>query len=92
MLYSQRRQLHQAVAEWLESNYEHEITSYYALLAYHWIQVIDETNPAQDEKAIHKTVDYLEKAGDQSLNNFANIEAVQFFSDLLRFQRGCKAT
>ena len=90
MLYSQRRQLHQAVAEWLESNYEHEITSYYALLAYHWIQAIDETNPAQDEKAIHKTVDYLEKAGDQSLNNFANIEAVQFFGDLLRFREDVK--
>jgi class 3 adenylate cyclase/tetratricopeptide (TPR) repeat protein len=90
MLYSQRRQLHQAVAEWLESNYEHEITSYYALLAYHWIQAIDETNPAQDEKVIRKTVDYLEKAGDQSLNNFANIEAVQFFSDLLRFKEGAK--
>jgi class 3 adenylate cyclase/tetratricopeptide (TPR) repeat protein len=86
MLYSQRRQLHQAVAEWIETSYEHEIASYYALLAYHWIQAADEPNPAQREKVIRKAVDYLEKAGDQSLNNFANIEAVQFFSDLLRFK------
>jgi class 3 adenylate cyclase/tetratricopeptide (TPR) repeat protein len=90
MLYSQRRQLHQAVAEWIESSYEHEIASYYALLAYHWIQAADEPNPAQREKVIRKAVDYLEKAGNQSLNNFANTEAVQFFSDLLRFKEEVK--
>lgn len=86
MLYSQRRQLHQAVAEWIESSYEHEIASYYALLAYHWIRAADEPSPAQRERVIRKAADYLEKAGDQSLNNFANIEAVQFFNDLLGFK------
>ena len=90
MLYSQRRHLHQAVAEWIESSYEHEIASYYALLAYHWIQAVDEPNPVQREKVIRKAVNYLEKAGDQSLNNFANAEAVKFFSDLLRFQEDVK--
>jgi tetratricopeptide (TPR) repeat protein len=90
MLYSQRRQLHQAVAEWIETSYEHEIASYYALLAYHWIRAADEPNPAQREKVIRKAVEYLEKAGDQSLNNFANTEAVQFFSDLLRFKEDVK--
>jgi tetratricopeptide (TPR) repeat protein len=90
MLYSQRRQLHQAVAEWIESSYEHEIASYYALLAYHWIQAADEPDPAQREKVLLKAVDYLEKAGNQSLNNFANAEAVQFFSDLLRFKEEVK--
>jgi tetratricopeptide (TPR) repeat protein len=90
MLYSQRRQLHQAVAEWIESSYEHEIASYYALLAYHWIQAAAEPEPALREKVIRKAVDYLEKAGDQSLNNFANTEAVQFFSDLLRFKDDVK--
>jgi class 3 adenylate cyclase/tetratricopeptide (TPR) repeat protein len=90
MLFSQRRQLHQAVAEWIEISYEHEIASYYPLLAYHWMQAIDDANSAQREKVIHKAVDYLEKAGDQSLNNFANIEAVQFFSDLLRFKEDVK--
>jgi predicted ATPase len=90
MLYSQRRQLHQAVAEWIESSYEHEIASYYALLAYHWIQTADEPEPVLREKVIRKAVDYLEKAGDQSLNNFANTEAVKFFSDLLRFKDDVK--
>jgi class 3 adenylate cyclase/tetratricopeptide (TPR) repeat protein len=90
MLYSQRRQLHQAVAEWIESSYEHELASYYALLAYHWIQTADEPEPVLREKVIRKAVDYLEKAGDQSLNNFANTEAVKFFSDLLRFKDDVK--
>jgi tetratricopeptide (TPR) repeat protein len=88
MLYSQRRQLHQAVAEWIESSYQQEIASYYALLAYHWLQAVEE--PASRERAIHKAADYLEKAGDQSLNNFANAEAVKFFSDLLRFKDSVK--
>lgn len=90
MLYSQRRQLHQAVAEWIEHSYEHEITSYYALLAYHWMQAIDDSNTTQREIVIRKAVDYLEKAGDQSLNNFANAEAIQFFSNLLRFREDVK--
>lgn len=90
MLYSQRRQLHQAVAEWIESSYEHEIASYYALLAYHWIQAAGEPDPGQRQRVIHKAADYLEKAGDQSLNNFANTEAVKFFSDLLRFKDDVK--
>ncbi|HJS20413.1 MAG TPA: AAA family ATPase [Anaerolineales bacterium] len=86
MLYAQRRQLHQAVAEWIESNYEHEIASYYALLAYHWIQAAGDPEPAMREKVIRKAVDYLEKAGDQSLNNFANAEAAKYFNDLLQFK------
>lgn len=90
MLYAQRRQLHQAVAEWIESSYEHEIASYYALLAYHWIQAASDPEPALRKKVIHKAADYLEKAGDQSLNNFANAEAAQYFTDLLRFKEEVK--
>jgi class 3 adenylate cyclase/tetratricopeptide (TPR) repeat protein len=86
MLYSQRRQLHQAVAEWIEGTYENEISSYYALLAYHWIHAADDPEPALREKVIRKAVDYLEKAGDQSLNNFANADAAQYFNNLLRFK------
>ncbi len=85
MLYSQRRQLHQAVAKWIERNYERDLGSYYALLAYHWSQAAQDPEPASRKQVIHKAVEYLEKAGDQSLNNFANAEAVQFFSELLRF-------
>jgi len=86
MLYSQRRQLHQAVAEWIEGSYGNEIASYYALLAHHWIRAADNPEPALRAQVIGKAVDYLEKAGDQSLSNFANAEAVQFFGDLLQLK------
>ena len=86
MLYSQRRQLHQAVAEWIEQNYKRDLGSYYALLAYHWTQAAQDPEPASRKQVIHKAVEYLEKAGDQSLNNFANAEAIQFFNELIGYK------
>lgn len=85
MLFSQRRQLHQSVAEWIEQNYEKDLASQYTLLAYHWTVAAQEADPANRSQAVQKAVEYLEKAGDQSLNNFANAEAIQFFTDALRF-------
>ena len=86
MLYSQRRQLHQTIAEWIEHSYERDIASYYPLLAYHWIRAAENPEPALQRQVISKAADYLEKAGEQSLQNFANAEAIQFFTDLLRFK------
>ena len=43
MLFSQRRLLHQSVAEWIEANYEKNLESYYTLLAHHWSQAADTT-------------------------------------------------
>ncbi len=82
MLYSQRRQLHQAVAEWLERSYERDLTPYYPLLAYHWSQAASNPEPSMAARVLAKAVEYLEKAGDQALNNYANAEAVQFFQQL----------
>ena len=90
MLYSQRRQLHQAVAEWIERSYERDIASHYPLLAYHWSQAASDPDPAMRAQVVSKAVEYLEKAGDQSLNNFANAEAIQFFLELLRYQERVK--
>jgi tetratricopeptide (TPR) repeat protein len=84
MLFSQRRQLHQAVAEWIEQNYQQDIESFYTLLAYHWTQAANIPDAPSREAVLNKAIDYLEKAGDQSLRNFANAEAVQFFSEVLR--------
>jgi class 3 adenylate cyclase/tetratricopeptide (TPR) repeat protein len=86
MLYSQRRQLHQAVAEWIEKNYERDIASLYTLLAYHWAQAAETPDPAQQDRILIKAVDYLEKAGEQAMENFANQEAIQFFSQALKFE------
>ena len=83
MLFSQRRQLHQAVAEWIEQSYQRDIESFYPLLAYHWRQAAKMPDANTHEMIVDKAMDYLEKAGNQSLINFANAEAVQFFREVL---------
>lgn len=87
MLFSQRRLLHQAVAEWIEKNYEKNLEAYYALLAHHWSQAADPSEALQDGHALHKAVEYLEKAGEQAIQNYANQEAVQFFSQALALDK-----
>src|SRR6185503_10704815 len=69
MLFSQRRELHRAIAEWYEKYQADDLSAYYALLAHHW------SNAEQPAKAI----EYLEEAGEQALRNFANTEAAAFF-------------
>lgn len=76
MLFSQRRELHHEVAAWYEQNYQDEdLAPYYAQLAYHWSMA--EHAP--------KAIAYLEKAGEQALHNYANGEAVEFFSQALEW-------
>jgi class 3 adenylate cyclase/tetratricopeptide (TPR) repeat protein len=83
MLFSQRAQLHQAVAEWIEENYEKNIEAYYALLAHHWSQAAETSESQQDEHALLKAVEYLDKAGEQAMQNFANQEVIQFLTQAL---------
>jgi hypothetical protein len=85
MLYSQRRQLHQAVAEWIEHSNERNLESYYPLLAHHWTQAAEAHDAARNELAIRKAVEYLEKAGEQAMQNYANKEAIQFLSTALEW-------
>ncbi|RMG92029.1 MAG: hypothetical protein D6706_17450 [Chloroflexi bacterium] len=73
MTFSQRHEFHRQVALWYEHTYAENLTSYYPLLVYHWQRAED----------WEKTRDYLEKAGTQALTNYANEEAVQFFSQVL---------
>ncbi|MDX1379176.1 MAG: hypothetical protein R3307_10025, partial [Anaerolineales bacterium] len=83
MLFSQRRKLHQAVAEWIEASHAENLESYYALLAHHWAQAAAMPESSQDEAAVEKAVDFLDKAGEQAMQNYANSEAIQFFSHAL---------
>jgi class 3 adenylate cyclase len=87
MLFSQRRQLHQAVAEWIEDSYQRDLEPFYTLLAYHWKQAAGMPDAARREVVLNKAIYYLEKAGDQSLRNFANAEAAQFFSEVLQLTK-----
>jgi tetratricopeptide (TPR) repeat protein len=73
MLFSQRRALHRAVAEWYEQTHAEDLSPYYSLLAYHWRMA----------NVIPTAIDFLEKAGEQALLNYANEEAVEFLSEAL---------
>lgn len=82
MPFDQRRELHQAVARWLEQTYASDLASFYPLLAHHW-RVVAGEQPA-DETTVARAIYYLEKAGEQALNGYANKEAARFFSELLK--------
>ena len=87
MLFSQRRKLHQAIAEWIEENYEKNLEAYYTLLAHHWSQAAETSEAQRDGHALRKAVEYLDKAGEQAMQNYANQEAVQFFSQALELDQ-----
>lgn len=69
MLYGQRKELHGALARWLEAEHAAELSTFYPLLAHHWERA------AVPERAL----DFLERAGEQALYRGANREAAEFF-------------
>jgi class 3 adenylate cyclase/tetratricopeptide (TPR) repeat protein len=86
MLYSQRRQLHQSVAEWIERANEKDAASYYPLLAYHWMQAAEISDAIHQVDVVGKAVEYLEKAGIQASENNSNQEAIQFLTQALEWE------
>jgi tetratricopeptide (TPR) repeat protein len=80
LLFSQRRQLHQQVAEWIEHSHANDLDNSSSLLAYHWHNAIEISNPnsALAAKALH----YGEIAGDRAVRSFANQEAVRLFTNV----------
>ncbi len=70
MLFSQRRELHRAIATWYESSERHDS---YELLAFHWSRAEDHL----------KALEYLDKAGEQALTSGAYQEAVAFLTQAL---------
>jgi class 3 adenylate cyclase/tetratricopeptide (TPR) repeat protein len=81
--FANRRELHQAIAEWYEKQHPQDLAPYYPLLAYHW----------RHAEVIPKAIDYSIKSGVQALENFANQEAMRFLRDALELseQGGVKA-
>jgi class 3 adenylate cyclase len=74
LLFGQKRRLHLKVAQWYESTYTTDLAPHYALLAHHW----------GCSRVTAKTIHYLEKAGDQALENDANEEARRFFGEAVQ--------
>ncbi len=73
MLFAQRRQLHQAVAEWYERAPLDDRSSYNQLLAHHWLMA----------GQIEKAVDYLTRAAKQAARVGANAEAKALYQQAL---------
>ncbi|MBF0278656.1 MAG: AAA family ATPase [SAR324 cluster bacterium] len=79
MLFSQRRILHRAVAEWYEQTYTSELQTHYPVLAHHWSLAVDKQS--DEFKAKKKSIYYLEQSGSLALNSGAFPEAVQFLQN-----------
>ncbi len=77
MLFSQRRMLHEVVAEWLEGNTE-DPEQIYPLLAHHWSRT----------ENVEKSAEFNYRAGIQALKRYANREAARF---LTRATELCRA-
>ena len=73
MLFSQRRQLHRQIAEWLEGYYSEDLSPYYAILAEHWRNADDTA----------KAIDYLEMAGKKAVQAGNYEEAEVYFRQCL---------
>ncbi len=82
LLFSQRQQLHQAVAEWHERTYTDDLSPFYPLVAHHWTRALGTETP--DPTSLAKALEYLGRAGEQALQNYANKEAVEFFGEAIR--------
>jgi class 3 adenylate cyclase len=81
MLFADRRQIHRAVAEWVEQTYADDLEPHCALLAYHWRHTLGD--PQEDAALLPKALDYLEKAGQQAAAQLIYQESAEFFSRAL---------
>ena len=70
MTFTQRKQLHCAIAEWYEKNYQEDLSPYYSRLAHHWLK----------GESMEKAIYYLDKAGEQALDLYSNQDVLRFIT------------
>jgi tetratricopeptide (TPR) repeat protein len=80
LLFSQRHELHRAVARWMETEYADDPDSILAPLAYHYRNSLSSESPGED---VDRALDYLGRAGRKSLRGFAHREAIGFLNDAI---------
>ena len=80
LLFSQKSELHRAVAASLERAHADDLDAVATTLAYHWRNSLSSESEGSDvDKALH----YLGRAGRTSLRNFAHREAIGFLTDAI---------
>ncbi len=82
LLFAQRRALHRAVATWYEREHAADLTPFSSLLAYHWTSALG--TPTEDPAAAVRAITFLEKAGEQAAQAFADAEVVRLLGEALR--------
>ncbi len=85
LLFSQRHELHRAVARWMEEENAGDLDSVLAPLAYHYRNSL---SPASSGEDVDLAMNYLGRAGRKSLRLFAHREAIGFLSDALALATG----
>ncbi len=85
LLYSQRHQLHAAVARWMEATHGDDLDSVLAPLAYHCRNSL---SPESTPEEVDRALGYLGRAGRKSLRSFAHREAIGFLNDALAIASG----
>jgi class 3 adenylate cyclase/tetratricopeptide (TPR) repeat protein len=80
MLYARRRELHGKIGEYLERRYADDLDDYYGLLAHHY-RLSDRRD---------KAIAYLLKAGHAARGDYANEEALQYYSWALEALAGAE--
>ncbi len=73
LLFGQRRELHHSVAGWYEQSYAENLSPFYQLLVFHW-------NRAGNAEYEYR---YCQLAGRQAAVQYANAEAITYFSRAL---------
>jgi tetratricopeptide (TPR) repeat protein len=71
--FATRAMLHDLIGQYIESNYEHALSQYVGLLAYHYGRSDNET----------KKREYLLKAGEAAQAEYANEAAIEYFQRVL---------
>ena len=84
MLLSQKRHMHRAIAERMESSGGDDLSASHTSLAWHWGKVV-ETGEA-DPETILKAANHYQRAGEQALRRFANREGLLLLSEALRLR------
>jgi tetratricopeptide (TPR) repeat protein len=85
LLYSQRHELHAAVARWMEAQHADDPDAVLAPLAYHSRNSL---SPESTPEEVDRALDYLGRAGRKSLRSFAHREAIGFLNDAVAIASG----
>jgi predicted ATPase/class 3 adenylate cyclase len=85
MLFSQRRELHQKIAQWLEAHADTTQADVVTLLARHWRMAAEDRVPHPE--LVERAAGYYEKAAKHAMRAFANREAIDLLQQAIAMAR-----